>query len=122
VLASKTRDIFERQAQTAKEKYYAELAEYKKTSHYAMYQEYLVDFKAKHATPRTGMIFLSLTVFQFIAHTLQKGNEPSWSPKPVPLPAAVATTTLTENPEAGPHTVSPKTTLLGQQNQKPAPS
>ena len=56
MLASKTRDIFERQAQTAKEKYYAELAEYKKTSQYAMYQEYLVDFKAKHATPRTGTI------------------------------------------------------------------
>jgi hypothetical protein len=56
VLASKTRDTFERQAQTAKEKYYAELAEYKKTSQYSLYQEYLAEFKAKHAAPRTGTI------------------------------------------------------------------
>lgn len=38
----------ERQAQAMKEKYYANLAEYKKTPHFAQYQEYLAEFKAKH--------------------------------------------------------------------------
>jgi hypothetical protein len=56
LLPSEVRDIFERQAQSAKEKYYAELAEYKKTTQYAQYQEYLADFKAKHAAPRTGNV------------------------------------------------------------------
>jgi hypothetical protein len=54
VLQPEARDIFERQAAGAKEKYYAELAEYKKTPLYVQYQEYLADFKAKHAAPRTG--------------------------------------------------------------------
>lgn len=31
-----------------KDHYYAQLAEYKKTSDYAQYQNYLEDFKAKH--------------------------------------------------------------------------
>jgi len=39
-----------------KERYYAQLAEYKKTPEYAQYQEYLVDFKAKHAVPRRGQL------------------------------------------------------------------
>jgi len=42
------------QANAAKEKYYTELAEYKKTAEYAQYQEYLVEFKAKHGPSRTG--------------------------------------------------------------------
>jgi hypothetical protein len=52
VLAPDLRDSCERQAAGAKEKYYAEMAEYKKTPQYAQYQEYLADFKSKHATPR----------------------------------------------------------------------
>lgn len=42
------RERFERQASTVKEKYLAELAEYKKTENYRLYQEYLADFKAKN--------------------------------------------------------------------------
>lgn len=34
-----------------KEKYYAGLAEYKKTPQYEAYQKYLEDFKAKHNAP-----------------------------------------------------------------------
>jgi hypothetical protein len=34
----------------AKEKYYAEMAEYKKTPEYEAYQKYLEEFKAKHGT------------------------------------------------------------------------
>jgi hypothetical protein len=52
VLAPDLRESCERQAAGAKEKYYAEMADYKKTPHYAQYQEYLADFKAKHAAPR----------------------------------------------------------------------
>ena len=75
-MASKTRDIFERQAQTAKEKYYAELAEYKKTPQYAQYQEYLADFKAKHSTPRTGSIGSDPFFYSF-ADTMQRENAQS---------------------------------------------
>ncbi|KAF2405511.1 hypothetical protein EJ06DRAFT_28612 [Trichodelitschia bisporula] len=53
VLSADEREACERQAAAAKEKYYAELAEYKKTVQYSQYQEYLAQFKAKHAAPRT---------------------------------------------------------------------
>ncbi|KAJ4344777.1 uncharacterized protein N0V89_012521 [Didymosphaeria variabile] len=51
VLPADSREACERQANSAKEKYYAELAEYKKTSEYELYQKYLEEFKAKHAAP-----------------------------------------------------------------------
>jgi len=38
----------ERKAQAMKEAYHIKLAEYKKTSEYAAYQQYLADFKARH--------------------------------------------------------------------------
>ncbi|GME32590.1 High mobility group HMG1/HMG2 [Neofusicoccum parvum] len=47
-LSPSSREACERQAAAAKEKYYSELAEYKKTPEYAQYQEYLVEFRAKH--------------------------------------------------------------------------
>ncbi|KIW01710.1 uncharacterized protein PV09_06887 [Verruconis gallopava] len=53
VLDPAIREAFEKQAASAKEKYYAQMAEYKKTPQYQEYQRYLADFKAKHATPRT---------------------------------------------------------------------
>ncbi|KAL1304592.1 hypothetical protein AAFC00_003561 [Neodothiora populina] len=40
----------EREAQATKEKYAADLKEYKRTTHYADYQAYLADFKAKHGS------------------------------------------------------------------------
>jgi hypothetical protein len=48
------REACEQQANAAKERFYAELSEYKKTQEYSQYQDYLVDFKAKHRNPRTG--------------------------------------------------------------------
>ncbi|USP79926.1 hypothetical protein yc1106_07200 [Curvularia clavata] len=51
VLPAEEREGCERQANGAKEKYYAELAEYKKTPQYEAYQKYLEDFKAKHSVP-----------------------------------------------------------------------
>jgi len=44
------REKYESQASTAKEKYNAQLAEYKKTDDYAIYQDYLADFKARAAS------------------------------------------------------------------------
>ncbi|KAF2499378.1 hypothetical protein BU16DRAFT_269122 [Lophium mytilinum] len=51
VLSPDARETCESQANSAKEKYYTELAEYKKTPQYDAYQKYLEEFKAKHATP-----------------------------------------------------------------------
>lgn len=48
VLSTNEKEPCERQAQAMKEKYYADLAEYKKTPQYSGYQEYLIEFKAKH--------------------------------------------------------------------------
>jgi hypothetical protein len=53
-LPAESREICERQANAAKEKYYAELAEYKKTPQYETYQKYLEEFKVKHAAPTKG--------------------------------------------------------------------
>jgi hypothetical protein len=54
VLPADEREACERQANGAKERYYAELAEYKKTPQYESYQKYLEDFKAKHSIPTKG--------------------------------------------------------------------
>lgn len=54
MLPTPEREACERQANSAKEKYYAELADYKKTPQYESYQKYLEDFKAKHAVPTKG--------------------------------------------------------------------
>ena len=48
-LAPAEKEPYETQAATAKEKYNAELAEYKKTDSYRDYMHYLAEFKAKHA-------------------------------------------------------------------------
>ncbi|KAK8168058.1 hypothetical protein BKA80DRAFT_307881 [Phyllosticta citrichinensis] len=53
-LSPNSREACERQAATAKERYYAELAEYKKTPEYTKYQEYLVQFRAKHNLPQSA--------------------------------------------------------------------
>ncbi|KAL8652941.1 MAG: hypothetical protein Q9210_002387 [Variospora velana] len=47
-LASEEREPFEAQAGSAKEEYLAEMAQYRLSSNYKVYAEYLADFKAKH--------------------------------------------------------------------------
>ena len=54
ILQSEVRETYEQQANASKEKYYAELAEYKKTPEYVQYQDYLIDFRAKHGPLRAG--------------------------------------------------------------------
>ena len=60
VLPAEEREGCERQANGAKEKYYAELAEYKKTPNYEAYQKYLEDFKAKPSVPTKGLFTISI--------------------------------------------------------------
>lgn len=48
-LAPAERDIYETQANTAKDKYRRDMAEYKKTPQYRKYSQYLHDFKEKQA-------------------------------------------------------------------------
>ncbi|KAH6634419.1 hypothetical protein B0J18DRAFT_19012 [Chaetomium sp. MPI-SDFR-AT-0129] len=45
------KEPFESQAQAMKDKYLSDLAEYKKTPDYRKYNAYLLEFKAKHASP-----------------------------------------------------------------------
>lgn len=49
-LTQAEKEPFERQAQTAKEKYLHDQAVYKQTSEYKKYQQYLQEFKAKHGS------------------------------------------------------------------------
>lgn len=55
VLPANSREAYERQAMAAKERYYAGLAEYKKTPQYDTYQKYLEEFRAKHAATQKGI-------------------------------------------------------------------
>lgn len=48
ILSPHEKEPCERQAQAMKEKYYADLTEYKKTPEYSQYQGYLSEFRAKH--------------------------------------------------------------------------
>ena len=56
MLAADARDACERQTKVAKEKYYAALAEYKKTPQYEAYQKYLEEFKEKQAPSAKGSL------------------------------------------------------------------
>lgn len=49
-ISAEEKEPYESEASTAKEKYHAEMAEYKTTKSYREYQEYLAEFKAKHAS------------------------------------------------------------------------
>ena len=48
VLPPDEKATYESRSQAMKDKYYAHLAEYKKTQEYTDYQKYLAEFKAKH--------------------------------------------------------------------------
>jgi hypothetical protein len=56
LLSADNREIYEKQANTAKERYNVELAEYKKTDSFSQYQDYLADFKAKNAQQDQGKL------------------------------------------------------------------
>jgi hypothetical protein len=54
-LSPSEKEPYEAQAFIAKEKYNAELAEYRRTENYKKYAEYLLDFKEKQANLQNGM-------------------------------------------------------------------
>jgi hypothetical protein len=74
VLPAEEREACERQANSAKEKYYAGLAEYKKTPQYEAYQKYLEEFKAKHNTPSKGLSIQGLQAFSNRVVTAPEGK------------------------------------------------
>ena len=49
-LTAEEREPFEIEASTAKEKYHAEMADYKTTRSYREYQQYLAEFKVKNSS------------------------------------------------------------------------
>lgn len=53
-LAPDDKEPYEGQAAAAKERYNAQLAEYKKTDQHKAYVQYLAEFKAKHGGATTG--------------------------------------------------------------------
>jgi hypothetical protein len=58
-LSPTEKEPYEQQASSAKEKYNSELAEYKKTTSYKEYSQYLVDFKARQANQQQGMLTIT---------------------------------------------------------------
>ena len=52
VLPHDEKAVFESRSQAGKDRYYSELAEYKKTKDFAEYQKYLAGFRAKHEGPQ----------------------------------------------------------------------
>ena len=57
LLAPEEKEPYESQAGSLKERYSADFAKYKRTSHYKEYIEYLADFKAKNAAASASMGF-----------------------------------------------------------------
>jgi hypothetical protein len=55
-LPAAEKEAYEGQANTAKEKYHRDLAEYKKTPAYRKYALYLQEFKEKQAKQNQGML------------------------------------------------------------------
>ncbi|KAF6235904.1 hypothetical protein HO173_006100 [Letharia columbiana] len=53
-VSAEEKEPYESEASAAKEKYHAEMADYKTTRSYRVYQQYLAEFKAKHATNSGG--------------------------------------------------------------------
>ena len=49
-IPAEEKEPYESEASAAKEKYHAEMAEYKTTKSYREYQQYLAEFKAKHTS------------------------------------------------------------------------
>ncbi|KAI9776349.1 MAG: hypothetical protein M1839_000429 [Geoglossum umbratile] len=58
LLPAVEKESYESQALAAKERYNAELTEYKKTAAYIEYTKYLVEFKAKLVEDQVGMVYV----------------------------------------------------------------
>lgn len=75
-LAAHEREPYEQQAFAAKEKYNAELVEYKKTEQYKEYSQYLLDFKARQSHQQQGKQSSSQGAYQY---SLSTAVRPKWS-------------------------------------------
>jgi hypothetical protein len=54
-LPPEVKETYEQRANAAKERFNAAMSDYKKTPQFVEYQDYLVEFKAKHGPSRSGM-------------------------------------------------------------------
>lgn len=82
------KEPYEQQAFTAKERYNAELSEYKKTSEYTEYTQYLLEFKARQSNPQQS--------------TSQRSDEmPPWLTYAVADPDATKRPKLENYPSTG---------------------
>jgi poly-D-alanine transfer protein DltD len=61
---AEARENYQRLANIEKEKYYAKMAEYKKSPEYDAYQKYLEEFKTKHAASSKGSLNSGLVLFR----------------------------------------------------------
>jgi hypothetical protein len=64
VLPTEARETYQHQANVRKEKYYAKIAEYKKSPEYDAYQKYLKEFKTQHTASRKGSLNSCLLLFR----------------------------------------------------------
>jgi hypothetical protein len=132
VLPAEEREACERQANSAKERYYAGLAEYKKTQQYEAYQKYLEEFRAKHNAPTKGRFSPELPPFANRLVTVPEGKrskletETSTSTRANSHDQTERATnrrlsTAMTDPLSGPH-VSGTTPLIGPSRLPAAPS
>ena len=71
VLPPEEKEPFETQAGSAKEKYLAELAEYKKTDEYREYTQYLADFKSRNnVNTGTGFYLKAFLALSPLLHSV----------------------------------------------------
>ncbi|KAH0542254.1 hypothetical protein FGG08_003376 [Glutinoglossum americanum] len=76
ILPAAEKESYEGQAQAAKERYNAELAEYKKTVPYRVYMEYLAEFKAKMVKDEIGTAHCPILRTVFKLTLLVEGKRP----------------------------------------------
>ena len=77
-IPAEEKEPYESEASAAKEKYHAEMAEYKTTKSYREYQQYLAEFKAKHASSSGTYKSVATTS---IANLLLDGKRPKLTPE-----------------------------------------
>jgi hypothetical protein len=78
---AEAQELYQRQANAAKEKYYRELAEYKKSPEYDAYQKYLEEFKAERSRQYNGSSCSRfLLVFAHMRYQVQKAKIISQKP------------------------------------------
>ena len=80
-IPAEEKEPYESEASAAKEKYHAEMADYKTTRSYRDYQQYLAEFKAKHAS-NSGTYRLCSIISLNLTHDEMENGQSSRQKKP----------------------------------------